>query len=602
LKSFATNIRDLFKRVFHLAAPYGRKKLAGVLFLSLTQGVFQILGVTSIFPFLALAADPDRLRNSPIGTEILSHLPPMDDSRLLVITGCMAIAMLLISNLVNMFAEWNQARYAHGFGHWLRVGLLQKIASRPYGDFLERNSGLLLKKVNGDVSQYVHGVLLPLLESVSRLITIALMLLTLLVIHPQVAIGAAAIFGLFYGWIFGSLGKRRRETADGLKRANRGIMIEAQQMLGGIKSVKVHCVEEAFLGRFHTYSKEYAQLMARLPIFQSGPRYLIEPLAFGGVVLVVLVYAARGQNFAALLPSLGVMALAGYRLLPALQMLYGQMTGIATMRHALDEVYDEFVEVETILGKENPGIDGRFSRPKPFHWDREIRLSNLSFCYPGASVPVIRNFELSIPKNSSLGIVGKTGSGKSTLVDIILGLHAPTDGQILVDGAPLTEDNRRAWRRGIGYVPQDIFLIDDTIAANIAFGVSTGAINQVHLREAAKAAQILDFIESELPNQWDTTVGERGVRLSGGQRQRIGLARALYHRPSLLILDEATSALDHHTESEVMKAIRVLSNSITIIIIAHRLTTIDHCTQQINLGTSVTDESLVFTTNESSHV
>ncbi len=577
------NTADLVRKVYILARPYGRKKLALVGALSFAQGFFQVLGVTSIFPFLALAADPGRLRNSQFGSRFLAALPEMDDSRLLLVAGMFAIGMLLLSNGVNLYAEFVRTRYAHGFGHWLRVGLLRKIATRSYTDFLQENSGVLVKKIVGDVMGYTSGVLLPLLDSIARVATIVLLVGTLFAVHPQIAITATIALGLFYFIIFRAFGKWCHETAEGLKEANRGSYVEVQQMLGGIKAVKVHRAEENFIHRFSAHSRQQARLMAWVSILSNAPRYLVEPLSFGGLVVVVLIYAARGQDLITILPNLGVMALAGYRLLPAFQLLYGQITQLTTASHSLDEVFDEFLAAERSLGKDTESQDGRLTAPPALSWGRSITIENIGFQYPGANRPTIRNLSLVIPKNTSIGIVGTTGSGKSTLVDLILGLHIPTEGRILVDDTPLDSDNRRAWRGGIGYVPQDIFLIDDTIAANIAFGLPKNKIDDQALKRAAAAAQILEFIEKDLPMGFDSIVGERGVRLSGGQRQRIGLARALYHQPELLILDEATSALDNETEADVMEAIYALSGSVTILIIAHRLSTIGRCSTKIDL-------------------
>lgn len=585
MPKFLTNASDLIRRIFFLARPFGRRKLIGVFAFSLAQGIFQIIGVSSIFPFLALAADPTQLRDAQAGRWILERLPQMDDAQLLMAAGILALSMLLLSNAVSLASEVNRAHYVRSLGHWLRVGLLQKIASRSYGNFLQENTSVLLKKVTNDVMQYTSGVLLPLLDCIARLNTIVLLLFTLLLINPRVALGAALLFGAFYFSIFRFLGRQRQKVTDGLKIANRGIMLESQQLLSGIKPIKVHRAEEPFLKRFRNHSERQAKLMAWMPLYQNGPRYLIEPLAFGGVVIVVMVYAARGENFISLLPTLGVMALAGYRLLPALQFLYSQVTVLTTTRHALDEVYDEFVAVERGMDQEIPNTRARFTAPAALNWEKEIAIHDLTFQYPGVPKPVIEKLNLTIPKNSSLGIIGTTGSGKSTLVDLILGLHQPTSGSICIDGVALTPENRRAWRGGIGYVPQDIFLIDDTIAANIAFGIAGTEIDPKRLNDAAAAAQILEFIRS-LPKQWESKVGERGVRLSGGQRQRVGLARALYHRPSLLILDEATSALDIETETEVMKAIDSLHGKVTMLVIAHRFSTIEKCKHRLDLSAS----------------
>ena len=581
--NFLHNAADLVRKVYILARPYGRRKLVIVTGFSFAQGLFQVFGVTSIFPFLALAADPARLRNSQFGTKFLELFPPMDDARLLVFAAIFAIVMLLLANGVNLAAEFVRTRYAHQFGHWLRVRLLRQIASRPYTDFLQVNTGVLVKKVLGDVTGYTTGVLLPLLDSLARIATIVLLVATLFLVHPQIAIAASLGLSLFYVAVFNILGGYRTRISQGLKEAFRGTYTEVQQLLGGIKPVKVHRAEETFIARFATHSARNARLQAWTAILGNGPRYLIEPLAFGGLVGVVLVYAAHGQDLIAILPNLGVMALAGYRLLPALQLLYGQITQLTTQRHTLEEVFDEFLAAENAAGKDAESADGRLTAPERLRWEQAVTLENLTFQYPGAEKPVIDRLSLTIPKNSSLGIVGTTGCGKSTVVDLILGLHVPSSGRILIDDTPLGPHNRRDWRGGIGYVPQEIFLIDDSVAANIAFGLPKETIDPAALERAAAAAQIIDFIRDEMPNGWDTLVGERGVRLSGGQRQRIGLARALYHQPDLLVLDEATSALDSETEDGVMQAIASLSGQITMLVIAHRLHTVEVCDHRLDL-------------------
>jgi ABC-type multidrug transport system fused ATPase/permease subunit len=403
----------------------------------------------------------------------------------------------------------------------------------------------------------------------------------------MIALSAAIGLGGFYLITFRLLARKRREVDENLRTHATGFYLEAHQMLGGIKPVKVHRAEEHFLGRFAGHSAILAKMGARMAIFNSA-RYLVEPLAFAGLVVAVLLLAARGRDFSDILPNLGVMALAGYRLLPSLQLLYSQLTQVSSMRHAVDEVYDEFVEAETD-GSVSPAISSDvLARATPFRWNDSITLSEISFRYPGASRPVLDEFSLIIAKNTSLGVIGPTGSGKSTFVDLLLGLYYPIAGEILIDDEPLTPALVPAWQASIGYVPQDIFLIDDTIARNIAFGLPDDEIDPQQLREACATAQILDFIETELPDGFDTIVGERGIRLSGGQRQRIGLSRALYHRPSLLILDEATSALDVATEAKLLEALRSLAGKLTMVVSAHRLSTIAGCDKVVDLSNKST--------------
>ncbi len=587
MSRFSHNVSDLIRRVLFLARPYGRAKLAGVFSLSLAQALFQVIGITSIFPFLAIAADPERIRHSHFGLRFLALLPPMSNRDLLIIAGVIAIVGLLFSNAINLVAEYARTRYAQNFAHWLRVRLLRRMASQPYTYFLQRNSADLLKKVMGDVTNYTTGVLLPLLDSVARGLTAVLLLVTVFLVQPAIALSAAIVLGGFYMMIFRLLARKRREVDDNLRISVGGLFREAQQMLGGIKPVKVHRAEEHFLSRFARHSAILARMSARMPVFANTARYIVEPLAFGGLVVAVLLLAMRGRDFSDILPNLGVMALAGYRLLPSLQLLYSQLTQISSMRHAVDEVYDEFVAAETDRSIPSAVSSDALARSKPFAWNDAITLREISFRYPGIRRHVLDRLSFNIPKNSSLGVIGPTGSGKSTLVDLLLGLYQPTTGEILIDDRPLTPALVPSWQATIGYVPQDIFLIDDSIARNIAFGLPDSEIDGARLREACAMAQILDFIELELPDGFDAYVGERGVRLSGGQRQRIGLARALYHCPSVLILDEATSGLDVATEAKLLEALHGLAGKLTMVVAAHRLTAVASCDQLIDLGNQI---------------
>ena len=584
MSRFIHNVADLIGRVLFLARPYGRAKLGAIFSLSLLQALFQVIGITSIFPFLAIAADPDRIRRSHFGTRFLSLFPPMENRQLLLVAGVIAILALLLSNAVNLLSEYARTRYAQNFAHWLRVRLLRRMASQPYTYFLQRNSGDLLKKILGDVNNYTAGVLLPLLDTVARVLTAVLLLVTLFLVQPAIALSAAIVLGVYYAIIFRLLARKRREVDEGLRTSIAGSYREAQQMLGGIKPVKVHGAGEYFLSRFSSHSAVNAQMYARLPIVANSARYLVEPLAFGGLVVAVLLLAARGRDFSDILPNLGVMALAGYRLLPSLQLLYAQLTQVSSMRHAVDEVYDEFVAAGTDRSIP-PVISVESVTPaNPFGWSDAITLCDVGYCYPGASRPALEGLSFVIPKHASAGVIGPTGSGKSTLVDLLLGLYHPTAGEILIDGQRLTPERVPSWQASIGYVPQDIFLTDDTIARNIAFGLPDNEIDPARLRESCAMAQLLDFIEVELPDGFDTKVGERGIRLSGGQRQRIGLARALYRRPSLLILDEATSALDVATEAKLLDALRSLTGKLTMVVAAHRLSAVAQCDRLVDLA------------------
>jgi ABC-type multidrug transport system fused ATPase/permease subunit len=571
----------LLTRCYRLAIPYGRGKLFAVLALILFNGVIQLVGVTSIFPFFALAADPERLRNSRFGTLFLHYLPPMDNNHLLVIAGCFSILMLMIASIGSIVSESIRIRYAYGFGHWLRKRLFQAYAERPYSYFLQRNSAVLHQRLN-DALLFIQSVLLPLGEIVTRFIMVILLVGTVFIVEPLVAIGSIVLLGGFYLAVFLWLRPRTRVIGSGLQLHGLGFWKNSQQFLNGIKTVLVHGKATYFMDRALEHSAQIGRLQSRVPLYSNGPRYMIEPLAFGGLVLVVIILALRGRPFSDILPNLSVIALAAYRLLPTLQLLYSQLVTVASNNYTLSQLEEEILQIERETS-DTPCKIKNLIGEQSLRFEREIQMTGISFSYQMDAPPIIDDFNLVISKNESVGISGPSGSGKSTLVDLILGLHTPHKGEILIDGKPLSTRNIVKWREMIGYVPQDIYLVDETIAENIAFGIPPERIDSIALRHAAEGAQILEFIEG-LPNGFSTMVGERGVRLSGGQRQRIGLARALYHKPKILVLDEATSALDNQTELAVMETINSLQGSLTIITIAHRLSTLVKCDRIIRLG------------------
>jgi ABC-type multidrug transport system fused ATPase/permease subunit len=335
--------------------------------------------------------------------------------------------------------------------------------------------------------------------------------------------------------------------------------------------VKVGGLEQAYMQRFAAPASIYARTEATSRVIQQLPRYALEATAFGGMLLVMLYLLAKSGSFAAALPVIALYVFAGYRLMPALQQIYGAFTQLRYVGPSLDALHKDLASLQ----------DGNAQRGPitPLSLTQSICLKAVTFRYPNAQHPTLKNIDLIIPAHSTVGFVGATGSGKTTTVDVILGLLEPQEGALNIDGQPITAANCRQWQRAIGYVPQHIYLADDSVAANIAFGVKTEDINQKAVERVAKIANLHEFVVNDLPQGYSTTVGERGVRLSGGQRQRIGIARALYHNPEVLILDEATSALDNLTEQAVMEAVNNLGHGITIILIAHRLSTVRQCDQ-----------------------
>ena len=383
--------------------------------------------------------------------------------------------------------------------------------------------------------------------------------------------GAYGLFYLIFRKLVSRVGRDRLE-------ANEARFKVVNEAFGGIKEVKVAGLEFHWNRRFDSAAKRFArtQLIAR--IVSDIPKYFLEIVAFGGVLTLLLYLIARGDGLDSVLPIMSLYALGSYRLMPALQLVYRDLTHFRFSVPAIEKLYEDVseqgdgtIEESTMASVEEEPIE---VLPTPTD---SIRLENISYTYPRAERPTLNQFSISIPAQSTVGFVGTSGSGKTTTVDIILGLLKPEAGHIRVDDLVITSDNYGAWQRTLGYVPQHIFLSDDSIAANIAFGVPKKKIDMHAVERAAKIANLHEFIVGELPEQYDTLVGERGLRLSGGQRQRIGIARALYHRPKVIIMDEATSALDNMTELAVMEAVHNLDRSTTVLLIAHRLTTVRDC-------------------------
>jgi len=366
----------------------------------------------------------------------------------------------------------------------------------------------------------------------------------------------------------------RMKTEGQLRlRANKERFRLAGEALGGIKDIKVIGVEKYFLDRYSKHSGTFSDVQSRNQIIGQIPRYVMETIAFGGIVSLLIFSVSSNMSVQKIIPLVSFFAFAGYRLIPALQDIFHSVTRMKFTRAVLDKIHaDMRKEISGRMDYEGKKID-----IKPILFSKNIELRNIHFSYPGSDKRVLNDVNLNIEKNSFVALIGETGSGKTTIADIILGLLTQYEGKILVDGVKIKEDNIRNWQANLGYVPQQIFLSDDSVARNIAFGLPDNQIDMKKVKKAAEMANIHDFVEKELPQNYDTFIGERGVRLSGGQRQRIGIARALYYDPHVLLLDEATSSLDNATEKEVLTAIESVAKLKTMIVIAHRLTTIKNC-------------------------
>ncbi len=526
--------------------------------------LFEVVGVASVVPFLTLVGDPSAASRIPALNAVRTSLGLTDDRSFMLATGFAALAAILTTSLVNAGLTYAQLLFTNLTGYGFARRLLARYVDRERLFFAQANSAELAKNVLSETDRLVIGVLTPSMVIASRASSALAVIVFLVLYQPRLALLLGGGFGGLYVLIYTVMRARLARSGGRAVADNERRYRIVQETFGALTELKLYGRAETFSAGFDAPARAYARATALSLLTGQMPRFVIEALAFGGVIIVVLFALSQGLDTAGLLPLLGLFAFAGYRMLPAFQNVY---TSLSLLRFYLPAVR---VVVDELKGERAPRT--RTDERLPF--SHEIRLAGLGFDYePGR--PTLRDIDLTIPAHATIGLVGRTGSGKSTLVGLILGILTPTHGTISVDGTPLDAQTLPSWQNCIGYVPQDVFLIDGTITQNIALGVPADFVDEAAVARASKLAG-LDDVLAGLPNGYATGVGERGARLSGGQRQRIGIARALYHDPDVIVFDEATSALDGETEAAVMAALGALSGTRTIIMIAHRLTSLRH--------------------------
>lgn len=547
-----------------------RRNALLLLVMVLVMGLIEVVGIASIVPLIAVLSNPQIVHTNQYLATVYSGLAFTNTNSFLIFLSASVFIVVVGRTAFSAFTTFALARYAHMRAHTISFRLLNNYLGRPYGWFLSRHSADMGKAVLSEVEQVVKGSLMPVLELTSQVIIATCIIMLIILVQPLVAGTATVVMGGSYVLIY--FGLRRFLAKIGQERllSNSQRFQIAQEALGGIKDVKIGGLEQGYLRRFNKASHRLARRRTMLHIVSAMPRYILELAATGGILAVVLALLIRGNgDLSTTLPMLALYAFAGLRLLPTLQKIYKSIVKLRFGGPALDALYTDFHE--QVRGPD-PAAGAQ-----PLALSKTIALSNVSFSYPNSEQASLRNVTLTIPALSTTGFVGSTGAGKSTVVDVILGLLEPQQGEILVDDEVIGHHNVRSWQKSIGYVPQQIFLVDESIAANIAFGVNPDKIDMDAVQRAAGAAQLHDFIANRLPQGYETTVGERGIRLSGGERQRLGIARGLYHDPEVLVLDEATSALDNLTERAVMDTVQNLARRKTVILIAHRLSTVRKC-------------------------
>jgi ATP-binding cassette, subfamily B, bacterial PglK len=570
-------MRTEIRKTVDLIAPQEYRRLAVTLLAMLVAAILQVIGVASIMPFITLVANPEIVQQNPWMSWAYERSGVQSTRQFLVVIGFLVLLLLAATNAFTAFSRWLTLHFVWATHHRLAVRLLEKYLHQPYSFFLQRNTAKLSKSLLAEVKEAMQGVFIPMMEVTARVLTALLLVLLLFIVDPLLSALVACILGSAYGSVYIAIRKKQKSLGVQRLAANGSRFQAASEAFGGIKDVKILEREQHFLARFRAPSIHYSQTNATNAVMRELPRFALETIAFGGVIATLIYLLETRDSLDQVLPVIALFAMAAYRLMPALQAIFAGLTSIRFHSPALAALHKDLYRTQRGPASVLPLSQGsRECQADTLPFRREIRFENVGFHYPKSAKAAIQDISLLIPRNHTIGLIGTTGSGKTTLVDLLLGLFEPSSGQILIDDVPLTVENVSAWKRNLGYVPQSIFLTDNTIADNIAFGVSEELIDRPALERAARAAHIHTFIK-DLPLGYDTVVGERGVRLSGGERQRIGIARALYRNPDILIMDEATSALDGITEDAVMQAIRSLSGHKTIILIAHRLTTVQNC-------------------------
>jgi len=561
----------MIKRCLSLLTGGERKRLYLLMFVMVITAVIEVAGIASIMPFLSLISNPRIVQDNKYLNWVYETLNFESVNSFLIFAGIAVFLFLIFSNILLFLSQWGLFRFTWMRNYSISRRLLIKYIYQPYKFFLNQNTTYLSKNILSEVEVVIKGLFVPLLEILAKGVVAVFIFAMLIAMEPLLAISLVIVLGSIYVLTY-RLIKRRLNIRGKLRyKANAARFKAVNEAFSDIKLVKLRRFENYFVKRFSKSAVELAKLNSTTQTIAHMPKYITEIIAFGGIIIVVLYLLARGRGFDEFLPLIGLYAFATYRLLPAIQSIFSGAANIRFNSEALDRLYYEIKSFEDVDYKDFK------EKIKPLLFRKSLRLENVTFKYEEADKPVIENLNVNIDVNTSVAFVGATGAGKTTVANIILGLLKPDSGKMIVDDKVIDDKNMPLWQQNIGYVPQDIYLQDDTVTHNITFGVPEDEINMDAVVKAAKIANIHDFIMKELPDKYNTVVGEKGVRLSGGQRQRIGIARALYHDPAVLVLDEATSALDSATEVEVFKAIENIARTKTLIIIAHRLTTIQDC-------------------------
>ncbi len=564
---------ELYRKLYAILDVSERRRTGALLVVLLLVAIAETLGVASVMPFIAVLANPDVVETNEYLSWAYRTFGFTGRKQFLFVLGFAFLFVTIASLSVRALGLWAQLRFVHNRGYRWSTRLMAAYLRHPYEWYLNRHTANLTTSILSEVNEVINGALMPALQICANALVAVLLVGLLLSVDPVLSLSVAAVLGGGFWLVQLAVGKRLTALGELRQETTRERYKIVQEAFGGVKDVKVLGLEESFVRRFTHPSKELARVGIQSHLISKLPPIAMQGLLFGGMLVVLLYLMTVLGSFAEVVPIVALYAFAAYRLLPAVQ---GISSNVSELRYREAAINSLKAELEGAPPLPSTDVD-RTAANTPLQLRDAIALHNVTYKYPSAERPAVNAVSLSIAANTTVAFVGPTGSGKSTTADILLGLLRPAQGELLVDGMAIQPESESAWRRSVGYVPQQIFLVDGSIAENIAFGIPTRDIDRVAVERAGVIANLHDFVMRDLPLGYDTEIGERGVRLSGGQRQRIGIARALYRDPSVLIMDEATSALDNLTEHAVMEAVHNLSRRKTIILIAHRLSTVRNC-------------------------
>ncbi len=539
------------------------------------MGFFEVVSAASILPFIYVVSNPEIITTNDYLQSVYSFLNFSSVDNFIIFIGSAVFILVVVGYTFRGIVNYLISKFVYTVIYSISKRLLQKYLSHPYSWFLNRHSAAMEKTLLIETHKFGVVVLLPATYIISNTTVSVFFILLLIVINPAIAICAVILIGSTYILIYKFFSKKREAAGNERNIAQGDTFKLVKETLSAIKEIKIFGLEENQISHFDEPAKKLSEKQANIQIISELPQFIFQAIAFGGIVaLLILLKIIQHQEITTILPLLALYAFSGFRLIPSFQRIYSSLTVLNSADSVIKEIHTDLMLNTQPLTTSTTATTEAFS--ETIYMQQQLELKQVSFTYPLSTTPVVESVDFTIKANTKIGFMGSTGSGKTTVLDIILGLLEPTSGAVFIDGKKLTKENVKAWQNSIGYVPQHVFLMDDTIASNIAFGVPFKNIDYEKVKRVAQLTQLDNFI-STLAKGYESTIGERGVRLSGGQRQRLGIARALYRNPSILILDEATNALDKETEELILDAIHGLPYTHTIIMVSHHMDALKNC-------------------------